>query len=316
MLGWSSAALKSGAISTRLRSQIRFGLTGGVPLKGSVSYCQNGLTKDRERLECNTDGGELRKDSNQTVETVFAANLRSKCREFGSISALCREADLNRQQFARYLTGRGFPNAVNMRKICKALNTTEAELLQIDEESSSRLQIAKPMPFQFLDPLNIRSQFDRFVPELNEGFYFCYLPYNRIPGMLVKSLICFTRKERVLEFSRLTLLPSVSGPMSPLFKGKHKGIVCANDFDIYLIATNRFPPYQLSFMTVTKMDGTNKGVHSGKILTRSHNSLVSSKFCFVRVNSAQSRKSMIRELGIVSSNEPGVEPLVGAGLLT
>ncbi|TXH35667.1 MAG: XRE family transcriptional regulator [Rhodospirillaceae bacterium] len=64
----------------------------------------------------------------------FAANLRYLCALEGPVSEVCRRMDLNRQQFARYLTGTAKPSAHNVIRICEHFHIPENSLdLQHDQ---------------------------------------------------------------------------------------------------------------------------------------------------------------------------------------
>ena len=70
-----------------------------------------------------------------SLHSKFAANLRRKCANFGSIAEVCRGVGINRQQFNKYLAGNSIPNALTLRKICIFLDIQEQSLF-FDEEAS------------------------------------------------------------------------------------------------------------------------------------------------------------------------------------
>ena len=80
---------------------------------------------------------------------LFAQNLKMICSAESSISEVCRQIGINRQQFNKYLNGTTYPSANNLRKICNYFNIRTAELhLPVDEfEAHSsverRLQLTK-----------------------------------------------------------------------------------------------------------------------------------------------------------------------------
>lgn len=59
----------------------------------------------------------------------FSQNLRLLCATKSSVSSICREIGLNRQQFDRYLSGASFPSAYNLRQICRYFGVREQDLL-------------------------------------------------------------------------------------------------------------------------------------------------------------------------------------------
>jgi transcriptional regulator with XRE-family HTH domain len=58
----------------------------------------------------------------------FAENLRLLCAEHRSISEVCREIGINRQQFNSYLSGSSRPSSHNLRRICSFFDVTPDEL--------------------------------------------------------------------------------------------------------------------------------------------------------------------------------------------
>lgn len=51
-----------------------------------------------------------RYESPAQIRSIFGENLKTLCRESGAVSAICRELDINRTQFNRYLSGESFPH--------------------------------------------------------------------------------------------------------------------------------------------------------------------------------------------------------------
>lgn len=123
----------------------------------------------------------------------FAKNLRVLCAQMKSVSALCRELSLNRQQFARYLTGESTPSPYNMGKIADYFRLSVADLAlpngkfikHYSEAGSGAVNRKRPLVTQILgagsEPLE---QFRRFV-----GYYSVYMQSPSDPSKLLKSLI-------------------------------------------------------------------------------------------------------------------------------
>lgn len=62
---------------------------------------------------------------------AFSKALRHYCSNFPSIADVCRKAQINRQQFDKYLTGKMLPNARTMRRICQVLDVSEEQLVDL-----------------------------------------------------------------------------------------------------------------------------------------------------------------------------------------
>lgn len=76
----------------------------------------------------------------------FAANLRDLCARERSVSHVCREIGINRQQFARYLDGRARPSAHNLWRICRYFGVTEQDLSAPRAEFARRRPDSSPAP--------------------------------------------------------------------------------------------------------------------------------------------------------------------------
>lgn len=64
----------------------------------------------------------------------FANNLRLLCSTESSVSAICRQIGVNRQQFSKYLSGAARPSPANMRKIAVHFGVRPAEFHLPTEE--------------------------------------------------------------------------------------------------------------------------------------------------------------------------------------
>lgn len=70
------------------------------------------------------------------MSEVFSKNLRDLCANYESIAQVCRAIGINRQQFNRYLSGRGMPSAHNLRRIAKFFGVVESELLSAQADAA------------------------------------------------------------------------------------------------------------------------------------------------------------------------------------
>jgi len=58
----------------------------------------------------------------------FSKNLRCLCNRQESISYVCSQIEINRQQFNKYLTGQFVPSKSNLRKICEFFGVDEDDI--------------------------------------------------------------------------------------------------------------------------------------------------------------------------------------------
>ena len=256
-----------------------------------------------------------------SLHSKFAANLRHKCTDFGTIAEVCRGVGINRQQFNKYLAGNSIPNALTLRKICTFLGIQEQSLFFDDEPHAINSISNKELPGFSHGGLpgfltSARKHFDFHVPDLPSGFYHCYFPLHNVPGMLVRSLVQIRQEGKQRGFVRLSVFPSSGKTSRPLAKGRHKGIIFANEKEVYFLGVNRYPPGQLSLMTLERPDGTSNGFFTGMILTRGGKTLISSRFCLIYADQRRDVRKLVRELGIIHESDANLESVVMATLFS
>lgn len=256
-----------------------------------------------------------------SLHSKFAANLRHKCTDFGTIAEVCRGVGINRQQFNKYLAGNSIPNALTLRKICTFLGIQEQSLFFDDEPHTIGPISNKELPGFSHGGLpgfltSARNHFDFHVLDLPSGFYHCYFPLHNVPGMLVRSLVQIRQEGKQRDFVRLSVFPSSGKTSRPLAKGRHKGIIFANEKEVYFLGVNRYPPGQLSLMTLERPDGTSNGFFTGMVLTRGGKTLISSRFCLIYADQRRDVRKLVKELGIIHESDANLESVVMATLFS
>lgn len=82
----------------------------------------------------------------------FSQNLRFLCATKPSVSLICRDIGLNRQQFDRYLSGASMPSAHNLRRICSYFSVREQDLfgdqVRLREMVDGQSQVGPLRPLQ------------------------------------------------------------------------------------------------------------------------------------------------------------------------
>ena len=103
------------------------------------------------------------------IRAIFGENLKKLCAATRSIAALCRELQINRTQFNRYLSGESFPRPDVLAKICAHFDIDARILLQPVEtlESHEMSDLLAQELGSFLDLKSARVTQDT----LPSGFY-------------------------------------------------------------------------------------------------------------------------------------------------
>lgn len=191
------------------------------------------------------------------IHQIFAQNLRKQCEKFESIADACKQIDVNRQQFNKYLSSAMLPNARTLKRICQVLEIEEWELFvpsstavdcppkPVNPNNSSA---PTPQTLAALGPLiNVIEKFN-VAPGIEAGFYHCYFPLHGIRGFAVRSTLLISKSESGFRFVRHTRIASPSAPKSTLAYGKHRGSVISNGAMDYFIGFNSVAPMNISFL--------------------------------------------------------------------
>ncbi len=126
---------------------------------------------------------------------ALAANLRLAASFLPSVSQLCRDVGLNRQQVNKYLNGNSQPSPYNLRRIAAYLGV-EPEELQLPAErfaqiwrrrgappavNTDRLRLPEPLRAAFVQP---EAGLERFL-----GLYHCYINSYSWPGHVLRYVV-------------------------------------------------------------------------------------------------------------------------------
>ncbi|NJM28852.1 MAG: XRE family transcriptional regulator [Rhizobiales bacterium] len=239
-------------------------------------------------------------DRDSRKQTNFQRNLRRECEGFGTIAEFCRTAEINRQQFNKYLAGTATPSLNTLKKICSVLGISINKIfaddnLQFEEEDIEILTLRKL--------LNLSAKISLDPNIFPDGLYYCYMSIPDQQDVLMRSLLILTNAKSHLKFVRLTLLRTEGEQPVPLIAGRHSGIVCANESEVFLIGTNRYLPHQVSLMTLDKSFGTSRGFYSGVLLTRVSRSQACTSVHVQPVGKRIRARDAIKSLGIVKKSE-------------
>ncbi|MBL8581991.1 MAG: helix-turn-helix transcriptional regulator [Rhizobiaceae bacterium] len=168
---------------------------------------------------------------------VFAENLRAACARHRSISEVCRDLGINRQQFNKYLSGASFPSAYNLRRICDYFGIDDAAMLraQVDDAGAADPSAADLLFGPILRRMrNAGSDASRKL-ERYVGYYHSYYCSPAFPGRILKSVSRIYRSEG-LFFDR-TMERSVNrdGAHVSIMLNRYTGTVIHTDDRIYVL---------------------------------------------------------------------------------
>ena len=169
------------------------------------------------------------------VREVFSKNLRELCDERPSVSAVCRDLSINRQQFARYLSGGALPSKDNLARICEYFGIVEGVLFDlnglVDRPNSG--DAVEGIGARVLDVLTDQSQ-----ARMPEGAYWCDYASSLFPKEIVRAVVLVRHEEKCTTFRRLTGHGEKRGTWWSAFRGDHEGIVVERRGTYFFTAIN------------------------------------------------------------------------------
>lgn len=243
------------------------------------------------------------------IHDIFAANLKLHCGRFSSISEVARRAGINRQQFNRYLAGQNIPNKHTITRLAKFLGVEEAELFKSRESVQPiHSDPASEVRSLLRDELTSGGYNQRII---QTGYYCCFFPLQGTTQFVVKSVMKFTKKNGLCFFARHTHFRSAVAPKATLARGKHRGVVLANDSDIYLVGVNGLTPPHLSMIVIERPQIAGSPVIQGLSITRGTTSHFASRVCLEYLGSSfASAKKHMGGLGIIPMNSSDIDPTI------
>ncbi|MDJ0614111.1 MAG: helix-turn-helix transcriptional regulator [Rhizobiaceae bacterium] len=175
-----------------------------------------------------------------SVYENMGINLRALCKQKPSISHVCNELGINRQQFAKYINGENFPRQKTLKKICDYFGVREIDLfmdpdsylLDMDEKISSlvRKKEFQDILGQVLSPQETM---------LDDGLYLTYFRATSDPDWVIKSVTAIRKQSDRTEFRRLTGYNERKSSAWRLSLGSHRGLVLNRRGILYFAALDQ-----------------------------------------------------------------------------
>lgn len=173
----------------------------------------------------------------RTKATYFADRLTELCNTKPSVSSVARDLDINRQQFARYISGESLPRQAINQKIADYFGVDPGELhsdrpIKGPRTSSLTTSNTVAAMMKLLDAAAVEPITNA---DLEAGFYWQYKLLFRMPGKVVKSLALITKKDGVCRYKRRSSVlynAQLNGSVQNTFNGvffKQNGFLIMSD---------------------------------------------------------------------------------------
>jgi transcriptional regulator with XRE-family HTH domain len=253
---------------------------------------------------------------------LFSKSLRRLCFEHSSIAEVCRETGINRQQFNKYLSGRGMPSARTLRRICACLEVSESTLLGVAGAEGATIERGNNSTGQLVRDFSRLSQ--RFMPglskipkllpfELDVGLYNCYFPFPGYDGFLIRSVVKIWRENTQLCFTRLTRIPRTDGTSGYVVRAHHRGLIIITSEEISFIGRSSSEPFHVSVISLDRKI-LFESLHLGFTLTRSANSQISARTVIEPIPADLKTRRVLKSLGVVAISDFTISASVRAAM--
>jgi transcriptional regulator with XRE-family HTH domain len=227
----------------------------------------------------------------------LAVNLRFLCEQKGSISKVCSELGINRQQFSKYLSGDTFPRRATLAKICSYFEISETQLFLEPETSlmshGNAMHLlmdhsqAQSLAEQILAPQSI------IIPD---GRYFTYFYPQTNPDWLVRSLTLIKTNGLLTEFRRVTGIAEKNRSPWHLWRGHHRGLILNRRGFQYFMALDQYGS-QVPSLAILQCSPSARDLMKGLSIVLTPNGVEACNCVMEKVPSDISLLSVVRQTG-------------------
>jgi len=242
----------------------------------------------------------------------FSRNLRLLCSRERSVSELCRQIGLNRQQFAKYLSGAAMPSAHTLRRICTHFDVDGRELFEPHEDFRARHEPVasnpRNLPWQALLQAfpGDRAALRRYL-----GLYHSHFMSPSWPGTVMRALVL------IYERDGFVMSRSVERAVDPergvRQRSKYQGLVAFRSERLFvvereslfrdnIVETILFPAHrhQLSFL---------RGMTFG-VSWRPRRAPYASRAIWKRLQDGTDARAALRGCGVFALTSRALDPVV------
>ncbi|MCY4555185.1 MAG: helix-turn-helix transcriptional regulator [Chloroflexi bacterium] len=242
----------------------------------------------------------------------FSLNLRLLCSRHPSISELCRQIGLNRQQFGKYLNGSTLPSAHNLRRVCAHFDIDERELFEPHEVFRARHGVVAS------DPRNLpwKALFqafpgDRVLLRRYLGLYHSHFVSPSWPGTIMRALVLMYEREGFV-MSR-TVERAVDPERGVRQRSKYEGLVSFRGERLFvverealfrdsIVETILFPAHRHQ---LTYLRGMTFGVS-----WRPRRAPYASRSIWKRLRDGTDARAALRSCGVFALDNRALDPVV------
>lgn len=183
-----------------------------------------------------------------SLRANLARNLRNLCRQRGSINTVCREMDIHRSQFEKYLSQVVMPSPTSLKKICAYFEISEQDLFA-EAAGTRSAGAAKALDgvdescAAVLSPLWTEGS-----ASIKPGLYLLWISVPKDPNHIVCAPLYIARHGDALTFRRIVGAGESRDKLWFHRVGDHKGLVVERLNWIMLVGVNQRGTHEPSLM--------------------------------------------------------------------
>lgn len=186
-----------------------------------------------------------------SLRAALASNLRQLCNGEQSIAAVCRAANINRQQFNRYLSGDSLPNQRTRERICRYFQIDEPDLFREPAGPVARAPAEEEPGWSHTGVRAALKQIMSEVPtSITPGLYFAHFLIPQHPNSIARSTVVVRRDGNLTTFRRLTGLAEPRGSWWAQYVGDHNGVILERRHIVYFVGMNQRDAREPTFLVL------------------------------------------------------------------
>lgn len=246
----------------------------------------------------------------------FAENLFALATQSGSIADTCRDLEINRQQFNKYLNGSVLPNEVTLTKITKYFKIESLDLFESPQHLKVKSQetpaVLKQVPngalSRYATTLDIMESESENC-NLREGLYTCYMPWKLKPNFSLRTIIVITRIGAKSLFTRIVRHSNVGDQYQLYPTTCHDGMVTQNRNKITFLSHERRWEHRMSMINFALENNLQNSVMTGLLLSFAPSGIpISCQFAMHYQAEASEWRKHFRSSGILANEDKSISP--------
>lgn len=213
-----------------------------------------------------------------SVYKNFAENLLALSVRNESIAKTCRDLNINRQQFNKYLNGNVLPNGATLERITQLFNIDALELFKPPKSDSAKLTegallAQKTKRLAVLENAISELKTKRLDYHLRPGIYYYYLPFDNDTSKCMRGVIAISVEEGVTYFTRALKFDDILSGQTYSRTVACDGVVTQASNKLMMIGRNRKEGHAISLLNIDTNNSVNETYLVGVLMTFSVTSL-------------------------------------------